>query len=247
VIIRTAQIDVFESAESPHFPEKMLTHVREAFPKHSGVLGDDGIREVIRYGIAQARKFGFTRQSPVSLFIDLTLLVGRYFHADAQMPWAIEILRDESDLDEMTRAQRLHAAAMYYLETVSGPANEFIDAAQSRLLNETAEIQSGSSSSFIKEVSTRLQRIWPEKDRQLDEDSRAILVREATAKARNYGIESETGILICIVMMYMLGSGFDNDPMFSWAHKILSSEQEGSTKIKQLHAASIVCLKQWCA
>jgi hypothetical protein len=247
VKIRAAQIDVFESAASPHFADKELARVREAFPRHSGILGDDGVREVVRDGITKARELGFTRQSPVSLFIDLTLLLGRYFHADPQMPWAGEILRNVALPDELTRAQRLHAASMEYLEKVSGPDNEFIDAAQSRLLNEPLQVQTGSGSDFIKEVSQRLERIWPEKYRQLDEDRRTILVQEAAGKARAYKIESPVGVLICIVMMYMLGSGFDNDPMFLWAHKILSSEQEGAAKINQLHATSIACLKQWCA
>jgi hypothetical protein len=245
--VRTEQIAVFEDADSPHFAPQMFAHVREAFPKHSGFLGDEGIREVVRYGIEQGREFGFSRQSPISLFIDLTLLLGRYFHADTQMPWAGEVLHNASIPDELTRAQRLHAAAMKYLDTVSGSDNEFIDAAQGRLLNEPAQIQTGSSSAFVKEVSVRLERIWPEKYRQLREERRLALIREAITKASTYGIGSETGALLCAVMMYMLGSGFDKDPLFSWARQILTSEQDRDAKIKQLYASGVSYLKQWCA
>ena len=57
--IRPEQITVFENASEPYFRDRMFQHVREAFPKHSGFLGDEGIREVVRYGIEQGRTYGF--------------------------------------------------------------------------------------------------------------------------------------------------------------------------------------------
>ncbi len=248
VRIRAEQIAVFESADSTHFMLRIFQHVREAFPKHSSLLGEPGIREVVRYGIEQSRAFGLSRQSPVSLFIDLTLLLGRSFHADPQMPWAGDILSDTSLPDELTRAQRLHAAATRYLDIVSGPENEFIDAAQRRCMYEPAHAQTGSGSGFVREVSVRLERIWPEKYRQMDEESRLALIQGGAAKARAYGSDSETGTLVCTALMYMLGSGFDEDPLFSWAHRVLvdAAGQDPAVRIEALHSSALAYLEQWC-
>ena len=245
--VRAEQIEVFDSADSAHFKGKLTAHIREDFPKHSAVLGDEGVREVVRYGMAQSKTHGFTQQSPVSLFTDLTLLLGRRFDHDPQMPWAAWTLKDESPVDELERARRLHAAATAYLNEASGPANEYIDAAQSRLLDEPVQINTASSAAFAKEVTQRLDRIWPEKNRQLSDESRSALIREAVTKARLYKIESQSGALMCTLMMYLLGVGFDEDPMFAWAQKILSSDLERDAKLGKLHQASMTCLRQWCA
>lgn len=247
--IRPEQITVFENASEPYFRDRMFQHVREAFPKHSGFLGDEGIREVVRYGIEQGRTYGFSHQSPVSLFTDLTLLLGRDFHVDPQLPWAGEILRDAELTGQLTKAERLHAAAIRYLDIVSGPDNEFIDAAQRQLIFEPLYMVTQSLDHLVQELSARLERIWPEKYRQLSESSRLALIEGSVAKARTYGIDSAPGALICLGMMYMLGSGFDEDPLFSWARRALidPTELDQGAKIDRLHSAALSYLKQWCA
>jgi len=121
--IRAQQIDAFDSVDAPDFPPRMIRRLQDAFPKHCRCLGEDGILEVVDYGIRKGRDYGFTRQSSASLFSDLTLLLGRSFHADPQLPWASVILRDIAFTNELAKAQRLHAAASEYLNSVSGPAN----------------------------------------------------------------------------------------------------------------------------
>lgn len=247
--IRTTQIEAFESAEAAYFAPRMVQYLKEAFPKHCSFLGEDGIHEVIRYGIEQGRAYGFTQQSAVNLFIDLTLLLGRFFDTDVQMPWASEILIDQSFEDELTKAQRLHAAAIEYLNTVSGPANEYIDEAQRRLFHESIYISTASSEEFTNEALIRLERIWPEKYHQIGEKNLRSLIQKGISAARTYNIESEPGTLMYIGMMYMLGSGFDRDPLFSWAHQVLNNreEQNETAGLERLHSEAINYLKQWCA
>ena len=246
--IRAEQLAVFEKSSSPEFALRMEEHVREAFPKHSGFLGDAGVREIVRYGVEQGRASGFSTQSPVQLFIDLTLLLGREFHSDPQLPWAREVIEDHALFpDELSRAERLHAAALEYLDSVSGPDNEFIDDAQKRILAESLTILTGSTDAFIGGVSVRLERIWPQKFKSLDRAVRVEFIRLGVRKALTYGIGSESGALLCIGMMFMLGSGFDRDPMFGWSHEILASAGPAAEKIANLHSAAIAYLKQWCA
>lgn len=247
--IRAKQIEVFESTGAAHFALRMVRHLKEAFPKHCGFLNEDAIHEVVRYGIEQGRLYGFTRQSPVNLFIDLTLLLGRFFHTDIQMPWASAILTDESFKDELTKAQRLHAAAIEYLNTVSGRDNEYIDAAQRRLLYEPIDIKTGSVEYFTNDALVRLKRIWPEKYDWVGEKKLRSLIQQGISAARAYNIKSETGVLVYIGVMYMLGSGFDRDPLFSWAHRVLDDreERDQAARAKRLHSEAINYLKQWRA
>jgi hypothetical protein len=56
-------------------------------------------------------------------------------------------------------------------------------------------------------------------------------------------------MLMYVGMMYMLGSGFDRDPLFSWAHQVLNNgeEQDEAAGVERLHSEAINYLKQWCA
>jgi hypothetical protein len=172
----------------------------------------------------------------------------RGFHCDPQLPWAREILsRTFPVRDESERAQRLFQSATDYLDCVSGPDNEFIDQAQTRLLTEPPDMFAGSAQSFIDQSFRRLSRIWPEKFHRMHDESRMDLLREGVRKARAFGIASESGSFLCIVMMYMLGSAFDEDPLFAWARKIAGADLEAADKIAALHHAGLEYLNNWCA
>lgn len=247
--IRTEQLQAFESARAAYFAPRQVQHLKEAFPKHCRFLGEDGILDVVRYGIEQGHAYGFTQQSAVSLFIDLTLLLGRFFHSDVQLPWALAILTDRSFEDELTKAQQLHAAALEYLDTVSGYDNEYIDAAQRRLLHEPLHIKTGSVERFINEALSRLRRIWPQKYDRVGENDLRVLIQKGIPTARAYALKSEPGVLLYIGLMYMLGSGFDRDPLFAWAQRVLNDpeEQNQAARVEKLYAEALTYLQYWCA
>lgn len=246
--LQSHQLNALEQAGSPSFVALMRAHVRESFPKHSSYLGGEGVGEIVRYGLEQGHASGFRTRSPVRLFIDLTVLLGRDFHSDPQLPWARTIIEDHAGFpDELERATRLHGAATEYLDSVSGPDNEFIDNAQQRILLESLAISGGSKQAFIDAVCFRLERIWPEKLSQLDNGLRNELIDLGVRKALAHGIGTEEGAFLCIAIMLMLGSGFDHDPLCGWSHPVLTSTDSAAVKIALLHAAAIGHLTKWCA
>lgn len=245
--IRNAQIAAFERADAPHFEPRIIQHLKEAFPKHCGFLGEDGIRSVVRYGVTQAGAYGLTKQSAVGLFIDLMLLLGRGFDTDPQLPWAAEILNDETRADQGERADRLFERATAYLDQVSGPRNEFIDEAQRRILHASIE-PPAHDARFEDEVSDRLRKIWPQKHTYLGEAGVRRFIQQGIEAAKRYGITEQSGFLVYLGLMYMLGGSFDTDPLFAWASVILNDEEEDQTeKIGRLYFEAINYLHQWCA
>lgn len=246
MVIRPQQVEVFESAESPHFEVRAVRHVMEAFPKHSRFLGDAGVAEAVKYGRAQARVYGLTGAGQATLFIDLSLLLGRRFDSDPQLPWAADVLSDTSSSDK--KARTLHRRATDYLDLVSGPNNEYIDKAQSRLMNETLQAP-GAEPAFSLELKQRLKSVFPEKCLYLGEQGVEDLLRNAAASAARYGLGSPPGVMLFSAIMLMLGSWFDSDPLFSWAQNVLNDRQIAAPqqRIERLHAAGLDYLKQWCA
>ena len=100
--IRKDQVSEFERADAPYFESRLIAHLKEAFPKHCGILGDKGVAETARYGIGKAGEYGFTKQAGVQLFTDMLLLIGRGFDSDMQLPWVGEILTEKIDEDNGT-------------------------------------------------------------------------------------------------------------------------------------------------
>ena len=240
-------MEVFGSTDSPHFEPAAVQHVTERFPKHFRFLGDTGAKETVQYGRTQAAKHGLSTSGYAILFIDLTLLLGRGFDSDPQLAWAADILDDRrSTADD--KAQALYQSAMDYLDLVSGPDNAYIDAAQSRLLEEPLEI-AGAPEAFMSELKKRLKKVFPEKALYLGEEGLDQLVRKAAARSGQYGLANPQGVMLFTGMMFMLGSSFDSDPLFSWASDVLNDKRITShgERSHRLHAAGIAYLKQWCA
>ena len=247
MIVRPEQMEKFASADSPQFEANAVLHVQENFPKHAGFLGENGVKDLVQYGRKQAAGYGFLSSAHVTLYIDLMLLLGRGFDSDPQLPWAASALTGKkSKPDE--KAEVLHQRAMDYLDLVSGPANEFIDAAQSRLLQEPLEIPSAPAA-FMKELTSRLKKVFPEKALYLGDDGLGELIRAAAAASGKYELSKPQGVMLFAGMMFLLGSSFDSDPLFGWATTILKDKRNASSdeRIQHLHAAGISYLKQWCA
>ncbi|HYO52803.1 hypothetical protein [Archangium sp.] len=108
--ITRAQMYALRQATIDRFVEEMATHLRETFPEQYHVLGDDGLRDTVQYGIERARIHAITSERDLCLYLGLMLTFGRDF--DREQPWAREIL--ESSLLEPADVvvERLHAAGM---------------------------------------------------------------------------------------------------------------------------------------
>src|ERR1700692_1106364 len=131
--IRPGQISEFERADAPHVAPRLARRAREASQKHCASLGEGVVKKAVRYAFKEAGSHKLVLASSIQLFLDLMFLLGRGFDRDVQLPWAAYILSDGPIPDEMDRMKMLHAAAIDYLNKVSGPNNEFIDAAQVRI------------------------------------------------------------------------------------------------------------------
>ena len=256
--IRSEQIEVFASPDTPRFESSSIIHIKHAFPKHFSVLNESGAQAVVNHGRSRARRYGLNDAGAVLLYIDLTLLLGRNFDEDIQLPWAAAILNDQSlpghaRLDvvqpqPLVKAVRLHEYAMAYLDEVSGIENEHIDAAQRRLLDQPFSVDAHGGEGFQQEALRRLSTIWPEKCNYLGPDTMLTLVRYGIERMQHYDIATPVGAFLGIVTMYMLGTGFDQDPLFPWAGRILNDKAlRPSERTERLYEEGVTYLKRWCA
>ncbi|MBN1843959.1 MAG: hypothetical protein JW883_16990 [Deltaproteobacteria bacterium] len=83
---------------------------------HCKVLEEVNIRSAIRYGLKRAKGYGLTTERSVRLYIEMMFLLGSGFDADPQLPWAAEILNDETILAENLRIDLLRDKAWDYVD-----------------------------------------------------------------------------------------------------------------------------------
>jgi hypothetical protein len=248
--IRKEQDEELGKINLKKFEDNMVEHIKEFFPKYYEIHSEPLIREIIHYTIERAESYDFVTERDVCMYINLVLLLGSNFDTDPQLPWAIKILKDETITDPATRIDRLYDKAMEYFDKVAGTENEFLGRSLLRIRDISIQNFSQMAPENTIDVSVALlEKIWPQKCRELGETTLSSLFGEAAVSAKNYNITSERGIVLYTWLMFMLGSGFDKDPQFPWAAKILRDESivDQGKKVDQLYNEAMTFLEKWLA
>ncbi|MBW2247057.1 MAG: hypothetical protein JRF62_07615 [Deltaproteobacteria bacterium] len=102
LIIREEQMEVFRKYMCRQFENRMVLHLSKYFPEECKALGEQRVRNTIRYGIERAKTYGIVIQNDVGRYTNLMFTFGRDFDKDPTLPWAGEVLNDE-DLGWPTR------------------------------------------------------------------------------------------------------------------------------------------------
>ena len=111
--IREEQMAVFRKYMLKQFENRMVDHLYKYFPEECEALGEEEVREAIRYGIDQADSYGIIIEDHVSKYINLMFLFGRDF--DKALVWAKEILTDEEIRQPPERVRLLYKEAEQHL------------------------------------------------------------------------------------------------------------------------------------
>ncbi len=256
--IRSEQVQVFEQAAVRNFEDRMIEHLKKFARKHFKILSEAEIRGIIRYGWERANTHRFTSERSVRFYVELMLMLGSSFDSDPQMPWAAEILGDESMLDEAERIDRLYDKAWDYVDHVildyqdangNVDPTRFVEQIRQVRHERNEDLQPSALPEFYKRVIARLNQTFPKKCDYVGELSIRRLIQRAVESASSYNITTERGVMLFIAMMFVLGSGFDKDPQLPWVSAILRDQSvtDQSKKVDQLLSAAIDCLKRWWA
>lgn len=249
LIIRKEQIEAFEQAALENFENKMFAYLEKFFPKNCEVHGETKIREIIRYGIEEAEVHGFTTERDVCLYISLMLMLGHRFYQDPQLPWASIFFNDEN-ISPSQKIDRIYDKAMAYLDQVAGVNDENLKRALQRIRGKSASaLFHLPTGDFEWDTIAQFNEIFPEKCQAVGDANMRLLIQEGIKSAQHYNILNQHDIFIYLSCMFILGSGFDSDPQFTWATAILSekSAPKQDAKANQLYNAAMVFLEQWLA
>jgi hypothetical protein len=239
LIIRNEQMRVFQAEAAKDFVGATLVHLRRCFPVDCERLGEAQARKVIREGIARAARRGIDVRNDVRQYISVMFALGSGFAEDPQLPWAGEALAN-AVVSPSEHMSLLYDQVVDYLERVAGTTGAHYMKALVRArrlsLDDFATTRSGAPAHIAAPL---LRGLWDEKLETLPAETAASLVGLGEARSARYGLTTRAGAAFYVVLMFMLGSEFDRDPLYPWAGLILLDAAEPEAKARRLHTAAM--------
>lgn len=220
--IRKEQMTVFGRAlELKQFEDEMVVHLRQFSPWHADVIGNDWLRRAVRLGIERAAVYGVTNPGLLKSYVELMMMFGAAFDVDPLYPWTAEILREPGLADEVVRMKRLYEATLRYLDAVSDPEQQ---APIQALRNLVQFLGEGVPPAVLRDEQTAidmLARIYPQRCAHLGESRLRQFVRLGPDVAARYEVATDQGIALVTGIMFGIGWGFAEDPLWPWIQATL--------------------------
>ncbi len=116
--IRREQIEALAAASVEQFQDNIIEHLRQVWPEETGAMTDDELLAWVRYGVDRGAPYGIDTEFDVARFIDLMFVFDTEFDTNESLPWAAEILRDDS-LDGRRRIDALMKRADEFCATMA--------------------------------------------------------------------------------------------------------------------------------
>ena len=91
---------------------------------------------------------------------------------------------------------------------------------------------------FEERMLEHLKRFSPRHFRVLTDDQVRAVIREGIARAACHRLTSERSIRYYVDVMFMVGSGFDADPLLPWAASILAEAAGEATRVDRLYVGA---------
>jgi hypothetical protein len=228
--IRNAQLEVLSRHPRLRFEAELAGHLRRYFP-HECARGDVG--RFVRLGIDRAEYHGCETQRDVALYLSLMAMLGSDFDRDPQIPWAGTELDDPSIPTIEARLSKVYDSALAYLEEIGGHGNCHLVRAGLRIRGYDMGGLSPADADDLPAVLVEfLTGIYPEKARRQGESAMEELVNLAIESARTRGAKADRATAIHALHMFMLGSGYDCDPLYGWLNGVLDDRKVGPVELR---------------
>jgi hypothetical protein len=216
----------YDVAAWKDFENEMVAHSKKFASRLCRLIGDEQLRLCLRGTMARADGYGFDIRGPVRTFVEMTFLFGSSFDTDPQYPWAAEYLRQGGT--SMERAEALYHKILDYQQKVDGPKSIHAIKALRTLSEMSRKPLVFETDDFATEMLSRLKQTYPEKALYVGDAGLAALVREGMAQARRHGLQPMRGEAVLTAMMFTMGHGCTDDPLFPWLSRALADGKENS-------------------
>jgi hypothetical protein len=218
---RSQILGIGEAVQKDGFEDQMVPHLRAFAPNDSAILGEVGVRRVVRLGVQRAAAHGITNVGLLRFHVELMFLFGSHFDTDPLLPWAMDVLADPATPDPERRSSRLYAALCAYIPAVAGPQRTFAIQSLRNLRSYGFDPPEGAAPR-AQRILVALDRAYPERCCHLGDAALRRFVDRAAAEAASHALDTDRGVALVALAMFVLGHGFAVDPIYPWAQGALA-------------------------
>lgn len=254
--IRKTQMSTFEDSLFRAFEDRTYTHLKNYFPRHCLLLGEERIRKLIQQGWQKAKSHDLTAECCVRSYIEFMCILGSGFDMDPLLPWAARILSDKTTLGEVERGDRLYDQAWNYIDYIS---RDYRDGTgkptTARFMGDLRSLRQGHDNvltqsifpNFAREMVLRLETNFPAKCEYVGKQRVLSLIPRGVQSARAYGITTERGATLYTLFLFILGDGFADDLLLPWASAALNDKGIANEidRVDRLYVEGVGFLKRW--
>jgi hypothetical protein len=244
LVIRQAQMEALGEIQRRNFETQLVRHFLGLYPRECTEAGGEAqIVRLVARGMRRAAARGYTSRKEVGLFIALMFILGDGFDADPQMPWAAKQLGDVSTPLAL-RPEIVFDSAIDYLGETAGEKCEYIVRAMLRLRSyDLASAPDSTGELWVDDLCDVLESYYPEKFDYQGQAANRALVALGRQNAGRHGFRSNSGAALFVILMFMLGSGFDGDLLFPWADVALRTAGGEKERVEGLFHAAMAHLE----
>ena len=237
----------FAEAAALEFEDDMVRHVAKYFPDYHRLLGESQIRLVVRHAVKRARGHRIDTERGICLYLTVMLMLGGNFDVDLWLPWAGDGLGElESPnilVHQSIRMDKVANEAVTFLDSIYGPNNAYLTRVLSTVRKAIPELfLAGEPRSLL-----FLRKLFPQKVEALGDELAQRLIDTAVDTAIRRGLTSWRGTTGYMVCSFLLGSGFDTDPLLPWATAALNYPGSADVRADRLYEGGLGWLDGWLA
>jgi hypothetical protein len=197
--------------------------------------------------MAAAGARGLYSKREVSLYVTLMMILGIGFADDPQLPWVADLLDETVIAHPTVRIENLFAETLAYLDATAGPNCGLVVRAMLRIRDfDLAAVPATTGELWIADVLRILNGFYPQKFAFQGAAATRAMAELGIRRAAAYGLTEPVGVFVFLECMFMLGSGFDHDPLQPWASNALIDLDiaDGRLRAERLYAGAMAHLAQ---
>ena len=238
IVFTKERLDLLASYVMEGYISELASHCDTSFPHLRVKMGSQNLYQALRRSVEKAKNIGFTQKDTVQFYIDLQITFGWEFDNDPQYSWLNKILIENQDTEQIEKSTILYDEVETYLIKLWGNDRH----ALSNQINHMAQLNikalNNKNVYTLQEMLSILEEIYPKKFAITSKQSIENLVQFSKIKD-----ESNHYQFVPIVPMFLLGSGYKEDPFLSWmktSDTYLSIENE-SIPLESTSSDSLYC------
>lgn len=229
-----------------NYISELVTYCDKAFPYLKNTMGEQNLREILAQAINKAKESGFTQRGPVQFYINMQIVLGAGFETDPQYPWIYKNLERNNNLPQLERTDRLYLQTKEYLDKIVGEQEKYLFDCAHRLQSLTLDNMDVGRKDYINNVHALLYKIYPQKYQATEKDTLTGLIKKGTEKAYyDYGFEQANHAAMIVLLMFLKGHQFDQDPFCAWANrdKLIQYKESSNILAERLEKRAKVWLE----